>query len=69
MNVAKGLKLHDLILSFLLLSRTIVGSKTFLFIMEGIGTLRLFEFELYQSFPDVKAIISHSVLIFLLSAG
>ena len=31
MNVAKGLKLHDLILSFLSLSRTNVGSKTFFF--------------------------------------
>ena len=29
MNVARGLKLHDLILSFILLSRTIIGSKTF----------------------------------------
>ena len=29
MNVASGLKLHDLILSFLLLSRTNNGSKTF----------------------------------------
>ena len=29
MNVAGGLKLHNLILSFLLLSRTNIGSKTF----------------------------------------
>ena len=29
MNAARGLKLHDLILSFLLLSRTNIGSKTF----------------------------------------
>ena len=29
MNVGRGLKLHDLILSFLLLSRTNIGSKTF----------------------------------------
>ena len=29
MNVARGLKLHDLILSFLLLSRTNIGLKTF----------------------------------------
>ena len=29
MTVARGLKLHDLILSFLLLSRTNIGSKTF----------------------------------------
>ena len=29
MNVARGLKLHDFILSFILLSRTNVGSKTF----------------------------------------
>ena len=28
MNVDRGLKLHDLILYFLLLSRTIIGSKT-----------------------------------------
>ena len=39
MNVARSLKLYDLILSFLLLSRTTISSKTFLFIMEGIGTL------------------------------
>ena len=30
MNVARGLKHHDLILSFLLLSKTDIGSKTFL---------------------------------------
>ena len=29
MNIARGLKLHDLILSFHLLSRTNIGSKTF----------------------------------------
>ena len=30
LNVASGLKLNDFILSFLLLSRTNIGSKTFL---------------------------------------
>ena len=70
MNVAKGLKLHDLILSFLLLSRTNISSKTFAFIMEGMGTLLLFfEFELSQNYCDVTAIISHSVSIFLLNAS
>ena len=34
MNVARGLKLHDLILSFLLLSRTNIGSK-FMFVHYG----------------------------------
>ena len=29
MDVARGLKLHDLILSFFLLSRTNIGLKTF----------------------------------------
>ena len=39
----------------------------FLFIMEGMGTLWLFEFELSQDYRDVTAIISHSVSIFLVS--
>ena len=41
----------------------------FSFIMEGIGTLWLFEFELSQNNRDVTAIISHSVSIFLLNAS
>ena len=41
----------------------------FSFIMEGMGTLWPFEFELSQNYRDVKAIISHSVLIFLLNAS
>ena len=41
----------------------------FSFIMEGMGTLWLFEFELSQNYRDVTAIISHSVSIFLLNAS
>ena len=41
----------------------------FSFIMEGMGTLWLFEFELSQIYRDVTAIISHSVSIFLLNAS
>ena len=41
----------------------------FSFIMEGMGTLWLFEFELSQNYCDVTAIISHSVSIFLLNAS
>ena len=39
------------------------------FIMKGMGTLRLFEFELSQNNRDVTAIISHSISIFLLNAS
>ena len=45
MNVTRGLKLHDLILSFLLLSRKNIGSKTFFaLIMWGIELLILCDF-------------------------
>ena len=69
MNVARGLKLHDLILSFLLLSRTNIGSKTF-FVHNGrYGDSVTFEFELSLNYRDVTAIINHSVSIFLLNAS
>ena len=41
----------------------------FSFIMEGMETLWLFEFELSQDYCDVTAIISQSVSIFLLNAS
>ena len=41
----------------------------FSFIMEGIGTLWFFEFELSQNYRDVTAILNHSVSIFLLNAS
>ena len=41
----------------------------FSFIMDGIGTLRLFEFELSQNYRDVMVIKSHSFSIFLLNAS
>ena len=68
MNVARGLKLHDLIFVFPLAFRNKHRFKNFFsFIMEDMGTLRLFEFELSQNYRDVTAIISHSVSIFLLN--
>ena len=42
MKIAKDLKFHDLIFSFLFLSRTNIASKTFWLIMEAIDTLLLF---------------------------
>ena len=70
MNVARFLKLHNLILFFILLSRTNIIRKLFFsFIIEGIGTLWLFEFELSQKYRDVTAITSNSVSIFLLNAS
>ena len=41
----------------------------FSFIMEGMGSLWLFEFELSQNYRDDTATISHSVSIFLLNAS
>ena len=68
MDVGKTLQLHDLIFSSLLLSRTNIDSKTFALIMEGIGTLWLFELGLYQNYRDVTATINHSVSIILMNA-
>ena len=41
----------------------------FSFLVEGMGTLWFFEFELSQNYRDVTATISHSVSIFLLNAS
>ena len=41
----------------------------FSFIMEGMGTLWLFKFELSQYYRNVTAIISHNVPIFLLNTS
>ena len=70
MNVARGLKRYDLILSFLLLSRTNIGSKTFFRSLWKVWVLcEFFEFELSQNYRDVTAIISHGVSFFLLNAS
>ena len=72
MNFTRDLKLHDLILSFLELSRLNVGSKNFALIMKGIDTLWLFflKFGMSQNNRDVTStLISHSVSMFLLNAS
>ena len=69
MNVAKGLQLHVLIFSSLLLSRTNISSIFFALIIEGIGTLYLFELGLFQNYRDVTATINISVSIFLMNAS
>ena len=70
MNVARCLKLHDLIFVFPFAFKNKHRFENFFsFIMEGMGTLSLFEFELSQNYRDVTAIISHSVSIFLLNAS
>ena len=43
--------------------------NVFSVIMEGMGTLGLFEFELSQNYPDTTAIINPSVSIFLLNVS
>ena len=70
MDCTRGLKLHDLNLSFLVLSGTNIGSKTFFaLIMEGIDTLRLFKFGMSPNNCDATATISYSVSIFLSNAS
>ena len=65
MNVVRGLKLRDLILSFLLLSRTNIGSKTFFRSLWKVWVLCDF----LKNNRDETAIISHSVSISILNAS
>ena len=66
MVFTRGLKLYDLILSFLVLSRTNIGSKTFLRSLWKVLILCDFlKFGMSQNNHDVTATKSHGVSIFL----
>ena len=67
MNVAKGLKLHELILSFLLLSRTNISLKTFLVHNGRYGYSVTFWIWVVSELS--RRYGNHSVSIFLLNAS
>ena len=67
MNVAKSILIHDFIffLPFCFREQTLV-QNFFELIIEGIGTLCLFELGLSQNYRDVTVSRNHSVSILLI---